>query len=133
DVTLLFRVKQAEAFQKSADTWLAEARKKHPGLVERAFNYRGHKVAARYTEDRLVSSFVARCGDHAVYSNSHRAIRRVIDAATGKTARLYDAPDYRYLTILLPPAAGENAGYFFASEAFLRHMVSPQAKISERR
>src|SRR5262249_6046864 len=29
--------------------------------------------------------------------------------------------------------AEQSAGYFFASEAFLRHMVSPQAKISERR
>jgi len=72
-------------------------------------------------------------GDYVIYSNSHRAIRQVIDAATGKVRQLAEAPDYRYATILLPPSAAANTGYFFASEAFLRRMIGPQAKISERR
>jgi hypothetical protein len=133
DVTLLFRLKRPEIFQKAAEGWLQEARKKHPDLTEREFNYRGYKVAARYTEDRLVSSFVVRHEDFAVYSNSHRAIRQVIDAAVGKAPRLYDALDYRYLTTLLPPSAETNTGYFFASEAFIRRLVGPAAKISEKR
>jgi hypothetical protein len=68
-----------------------------------------------------------------IYSNSHRAIRQVVDAATGKIRQLAEAPDYRYATILLPPLAAANTGYFFASEAFLRRMIGPPAKISERR
>src|SRR5262249_48880096 len=124
--------RQAAGGLERAAGWLADARKKHPGLVEREFNYRGHKVAARYTDDRLVSSFVVRHDDYFVYSTSHRAVRKVIDAATGKVPRLHDAADYRYVTTLLPPAAEAGSGYFFASEAFLRRMVGPQAKISER-
>jgi hypothetical protein len=133
DLTVLLRLKRPEVFRKAAAGWLAEARKKHPGLVERTFNYRGHKVAARYTEDRQVSSFVVEHGDHVVFSNSHRAIRQVVDAATGKVPRLYDAPDYRHATILLPPSSAADTGYFYASRAFLEHLVSPQAKIAERR
>jgi hypothetical protein len=133
DVTVLFRLKQPEAFEKMADGWLADTRKKYPELVERDFNYRGHKVAARYTGDRQVSSFVVRHGPYVVYSNSHRAVRNLVDTVTGKGRALYDALDYRYVTTLLPPGKGAGAGYFFASEAFVKRLVGPQAKIAEKR
>lgn len=133
DLTLIFRVSRPELFQKAAAGWLDEARKKYPGLVEREFHYRGHTITVRYTEDRLVSSFVVKHDDHVIYSNSHRAIRQVIDVATGKGRSLHDAPDYRYATILLPPGNDLRAGYFFASEAFVRRLAGPQAKIAERR
>jgi hypothetical protein len=133
DVTLLFRLARPAAFEKAAAGWLQETRKKHADLIERTFNYRGHQIAVRYTEDRAVSSFTARLGDYVAYSNSHRGVRQVVDAATGKARRLFDAPDYRYATILLPPAGEPATGYFYASEAFLRRLVGPQAKIAERR
>ena len=57
DVTLIFRLKKPDVFQKAADEWLEQARTKYQGLEERTFNYRGHKIAARYTDDRVVSSF----------------------------------------------------------------------------
>src|SRR5262249_53056814 len=56
DVSLIFKVKKLDVFQKKADEWLAKARKKHPALIERDFNYRGHKVQAHYTENRAVSA-----------------------------------------------------------------------------
>jgi hypothetical protein len=133
DITLLLRLKQPDLFQKAADNWLAQSKAKYKGLMERDFNYRGHKIAARYTEDRMVSSFVVRHGDYAIYSNSHRAIRKVVDAFTGTGPRLADAPDYRYLCTLLPPADGPRSGYLFVSEAFLKRLVGPAFKISEKR
>ena len=68
-----------------------------------------------------------------IYSNSHRAIRDVLDAATGAAPRLYDALDYQYVTTILPPSDDAKSGYLFASEAFVRRMISPAAKISEKR
>jgi hypothetical protein len=133
DLTLILRLKRPDLFQKLAASWLAEAKDRHPDLVEQEFNYRGHRVAARYTADRVVSSFVAIHGDYVIYSNSHRAIRDVLDAATGAAPRLYDALDYQYLTTILPPSDDAKSGYLFASEAFVRRMVSPAAKISEKR
>jgi hypothetical protein len=133
DVTMILRLKQPELFQKSADSWLAETKDRHPDLVQQEFNYRGHKVAARYTTDRVVSSFVATHGEYLIYSNSHRAIRDVLDAAIGVSPRLYDAFDYQYVTTILPPGDDPKSGYLFGSEAFVRRMISPAAKISEKR
>ncbi len=133
DVTLIFRLKQPEVFHAAAARWLEEVREQHPTLVQREFNYRGHKVMARYTSDRVVSSFVVEHEDWVVFSSSHRAIRRVIDAAVGEAENLYDSLDYRYVTTILPPDAGEQSGYFFVSEAMIRRLVGPAAKISEKR
>jgi len=133
DVTMICRLKQPELFDKSAAGWLAEVRQKYPEIVDREFNYRGHKVEVHYTPDRVVSSFVVRHEDHVVYSSSHRAIRRVIDAAVGISPSLHDALDYRYVTTILPPSEAGNSGYFFASEATIKRLVGPAAKISEKR
>jgi len=137
DLTFLFRLEQPDLFDKVAGTWLEQTRKKYPELIERDFNYRGHKVSVRYTNDRVVSSFVARHDNVAIYSNSHAAIRRVIDTVTTKGPRLYDALDYRYVTTILPPHDPEKkagtGGYLFVSEAFIRRLIGPEAKIAERR
>lgn len=133
DVTLLLHVKQKEPFAKSVAESAADAAKRHPNLVARDFNYRGQRVVVRYTDDRVVSSFSAQLGDWAVHSNSHRAVRKIIDVFAGKAPRLFDAVDYRYVTSVLPPSAAAKEGYFFASEDFLRRQISPELKIAERR
>jgi len=133
DVTVLFRLKKPGLFEAAARAWLEETRKAHPDLVDRDFNYRAHKVAVYYTNDRLVSAFVVRHGDYVIYSNSHRAIRRLIDTAAGLAPALHDALDYRYVTTIMAPSADEESGYVFASEAFIKRMVGPALKISEKR
>ena len=133
DVTMILRVKNLGVFRKAADGWMAEVRKKHPETVRREFNYREHKVVAHYTTDRVVSSFVTEHGDCVVYSNSHRAVRRVIDAAVGLEPGLHASADYRYVTTILPPSKAANSGYLFVPQAMTRRLVGPQAKISEKR
>ncbi len=71
--------------------------------------------------------------DCVIISNSPGAVRKVLDAITGKTPRLFDALDYRYVTTILPPSADVRSGYLFASEAFVRRLVGPAAKIAEKR
>jgi hypothetical protein len=133
DITMIFRLKNAAIFQNAAEDWLAQVKQKYPSIVEREFNYRGHKVTARYTNDRMVSSFVVTEKDHVIYSNSHAAIRRIADAIVGKSPKLYDALDYRYVSTILPPSADPNAGYLFASEAFVKRLIGPESKIAEKR
>jgi len=133
DLTMIFRLKQPELFEKAAAGWLDEVRQKYPKIVSQEFNYRGHKVQVHYTRDRMVSSFVVRHDDYVVYSSSHRAIRRVVDAAAGASPSLHDALDYRYVSTILPPSEAGNCGYFFASEATIKRLVGPEAKISEKR
>ena len=133
DLSAIIRVTDSEAFMKEALNWIEQARANYPDLVARQFNYRGHQVRAHYTNDRNVSSFLVQHGDYLVYSNSHRAIRRIIDAATQQEPNLHEALDYRYVSTILPPSDDALTGYFFASEAFIRRMVGPQAKISQKR
>ena len=133
DLSAIFHVTDADAFLKESLKWIDAARVKHPDIVVRQFNYRGHQVRAHYTTDRNVSSFLVQHDDYLVYSNSHRAIRRIIDAATEAEPNLHEALDYRYITTILPPSDNDNSGFFFASEAFIKRMVGPEAKISQKR
>ena len=133
DVTMILRVEDEGAFTKAAGDWAEQTRARHSSLVERKFNYRGHQITARYTNDRLASSFTTQHDDYFVYSNSHRAIRRVVDAALHDESSLHSALDYRYITTILPPVDADNSGYYFASEAFIKRIVGPTAKISQKR
>src|SRR5205807_2024869 len=103
DFSLLIRLKKPDLFDKAAAEWLETAKGKYKTLQQRDFNYRGQKIQAAYTEDRVVSNFTVRLGDHAILSNSHRAIRRIVDTFTGAAPKLFDALDYRYVTTILPP------------------------------
>jgi hypothetical protein len=133
DLTLIFDVKDFDQFDAAAAKWLEATQGKYPEMVSREFNYRGHTVTAHYTNDRAVSSFAARHERHLVYSNSHRAIRRVIDVAVDMSPSLADALDYQYVTTILPPSEAENSGYLFVSEDFIKRMIGPAAKISQKR
>ena len=133
DLALIFRLKRPEVFEVAAASWVSEVRKTYPALVEREFNYHGHKIAARYTEDRMVSSFFTRHQEYAVFANSHVTIRKIVDTIAGKEPRLRDAHDYQYVCTLLPPPKRPETGYFYASDAFLRRQVGPAMKISEKR
>ena len=139
DLTLIFRLKQPEIFEKAAADWLANVKKRHPDIIEREFNYSGSKVGARYTNDRVVSSFIVRHENTMIFSNSHAAIRKVIDTINGKTPdnrkapRLFDELDYRYVTSILPPSEDVKSGYLYASEAFIKRLIGPESKIAEKR
>jgi len=133
DMALVLYLREPDVFEAAAERWLAETRGRHPDLQERAFNYHGHRVLARYTDDRTVSSFMVRSGAYVIYANSHVVAQRMIDAITGAKPCLADALDYRYVSILLPPDQQPSSGYFYASESFLRRQISPQMKISEKR
>ncbi len=133
DLSVIFKVTDEQAFMKEALGWIEDARKTNADLVVRQFNYRGHKIRARYTNDRNVSSFFVQDEKYMIYSNSHRAIRKIVDSVTDSEPNLNDALDYRYMTTILPPSDENNTGFFYAPEAFIKRMVGPQAKISQKR
>lgn len=133
DVTLILRLAQPAAFDAAVTLWWADAAARHTDLVHREFNYRGQRVDVHYTPAREVSSFVVRFDDTAIVSNSHVAIRRIIDTYAGDLPALRDAEDFQYVSTIMPPADDRASGYFFASEAFLKRQIGPAMKISEKR
>ena len=133
DVTLLVKVDEADQFQQTLNSWAGQMRKQFNELIEREFNYRGHRVQVRYTSDRMASSFIVDSGQYVIISNSHVAIRKIIDTMIGRSPSLHDAADYQYMTTVLPPSDRPESGYLYASDAFLRRIVSPAFKIAEKR
>lgn len=133
DVTLIVELNDANAFRQQFGEWVQQAQAVHADLIDREFNYRGQKVAVRYTPDRTVSSFAVIDEEFAVVSNSHVAIRKVIDTRLGEQASVAGTLDYQYMTTLLPPADEADTGYLYASQDFLEWLVSPEFKIGEKR
>ncbi|MCA9137151.1 MAG: hypothetical protein KDB00_10340 [Planctomycetales bacterium] len=133
DITVIVKVADEDAFAKPLAQWTQDSRDRHADLVEREFNYRGHQVTARYTNDRLVSSFMTKHDGYYVFSNSHRAIRHIVDASLDEIDSLDTAADYRYISTILPPSDADDAGYYYASDAFIRRVIGPEAKISQKR
>ncbi len=132
DVTLLVQgrnivafVKQLEALQvgKAVDG-------EHVGL----------KYTHRTTPDGNVNvySAIPRADLH-VRGNSLPAFRRVLEAIAGKTAdgkavrRLGESAEFKYVRTRMTRDAGEEDGFVYLSDAFVRHLVGPQLKLTERR
>ena len=133
DVTVLLRLKNVDVFRQAAETWLANVKEKYPDLQERDVNYRGHQIAARYTQDRTVSSFVLYKDETAIFSNSPVVMRKIIDTILEESPGLHAATDYRYVTTLLPPVDDLSSGYLYLSEAFLTRLISAPFKIAQKR
>lgn len=133
DITLLLRVEKSAEFEQAVEKWSVGLRARFPELIEREFNYRGHRVAVRYTGDRMASSFLVIIDNHAVISNSHVAVRKVIDTAIGRAPSLFEADDYKLMTTVLAPSDEADSAYLYASDAFQRRLVSPEFKIAEKR
>jgi hypothetical protein len=68
-----------------------------------------------------------------VYSNNPVAIRRVIEAFSGKRPAMARAKDFVYIRTLYPLADPKEDGFVFLSDAFLRHLTGPRLRIAEKR
>lgn len=140
DVTILFQVKQPEIFKARMESFLANAEKAHPDAKRSAGQILGVDYVQLETPDRSVSVFAADpAPDLHVRSNSKVALARVIEAIKGRTAdgqtvrRLGDAAEFAYIRTLLPLGAKEEDGLVYMSDPFIRRLVGPQLKLTERR
>ncbi len=140
DVTLLFRFRQPNVFKTQMDASLASAQKAHPDARRTTGEYRGVAVVKLATADRAVNVFSAYPQDDLhVRSNSETALNRVIDAIKGtdaegrKVATLGDTAELAYIRTLLPTGAKEEDGFVYLSDPFIRRLVGPQLKLTERR
>jgi len=72
-------------------------------------------------------------GDFYVYSNSPAAMRRVIDAHSGRRPSLAKSLDFVYMRTLYPAGDKDEDGFIFRSDAFIRALVGPRIRIAEKR
>ncbi|NUQ61830.1 MAG: DUF1559 domain-containing protein [Pirellulales bacterium] len=140
DVTLLFRLHQPEVFKAQMDLFLIQAEKTISGAHRSDEEYLGARITHVTSPDREVHVFSAYpAADLHVRSNSRVAIRRVIEAIRGqdergeKVTRLGDTDEFAYIRTLLPRGAEEEDGLVYLSDPFIRRLVGPQLKLTERR
>jgi hypothetical protein len=131
DVTLLVKGRNIAALAKLVEGSGGKAESgEHVGI----------KYTHRFTPDGKVNAFAASpAPDLHVRGNSLPAFRRVLETVAGKQAdgkpvkRLGESAEFRYVRSLMPRGAGEEDGFVYLSDAFVRRLVGPQLKITERR
>lgn len=140
DVTMIFRFKQAPVFKARMDSFLDNAGKTRKDAKRTTGEYLGVKYVQLATPERDISVISAypEANLH-VRGNSLAAFKRIIEAIKGKDAqgkpvvRLGDTDEYAYIRTLFPRGAKEEDGLIYLSDPFIRHMVSAQLKLTERR
>jgi hypothetical protein len=138
DVTLLFRSKQPQVLRARMNGFLSNAEK--AGAKSNAGNFLGVAFTHVATPDRSVHVYSAYpTPDLHIRSNSRFAFERIIEAIQGKKAdgrviaRLGDTDEFAYIRSLMPRGAKEEDGFIYLSDPFIRRLVGPQQKLTERR
>lgn len=140
DVTLLFRFRQPAVFQAQLDSFLTRAQQSVPDARRSEGQCLGVPYVHVSSPDRAVHVFSAYPRpDLHVRSNSRVALERVIAAIQGtdalgqKVIRLGDTDEFAYIRTLFPRGADEEDGLIYLSDPFIRRLVGPQLKLTERR
>lgn len=139
DVTLIFQLKQPTVFQARMDQFLSEAAQ-HAGAIRS----RGELLGVPYdhvaTPGREVHVFSAYPRpDQHVRSNSKVALERVLAVITRRPAAaeavepLGETAEFRFIRTLMPEGAPEEDAFIYLSDAFIRRLVGPKLKLTERR
>lgn len=139
DVTLIFQARQPSVFKARMDQFLNEAAE-----TEGAERNTGRAGGVEYTHvatpDRRVYVFSAwPREDLHVRSNSLVGLARVLAAIRGETEtgdpveRLGDTDEFKYIRTLMPEGAPEEDVFVYLSDPFIRHLVGPRLKLTERR
>jgi tetratricopeptide (TPR) repeat protein len=136
DVTMLFRVKQPELFRLRMDGFLEAAAKSRGDAVQSTGRIGSVDYVSVTTPDRAIHVFSAYPRpDLHVRSNSKAAMERVLAAVAGEKniARLGESAEFRYIRTLMPRGAKEEDGLIYLSDPFIRRLVGPELKLTERR
>jgi hypothetical protein len=140
DVTILFRAKSPDALKARMDGFLNNAAKAHADAKRTAGKCVGVEYVHLETPDRALCVYSAYpAPDLHVRSNSQVALERVLAAIAGKDAegkavrRLGDTPEFQYIRTLMPRGAKEEDGFVYLSDPFIRRLMGPTVKLTERR
>jgi hypothetical protein len=120
------------------DGFLSRAEQDTQGIVRSAGKYRDVPFVHLTTPDRSVHVYSAYPSEKLhLRSNSKVAFERILDTISGgnehRAKSLGSTDEYAYIRTLMPYGAEEEDGLIYLSDPFIRHMVGPQLKLTERR
>lgn len=138
DVTLIFRFQRPEVFRTQMDAFLVASLEQNRQATRVDREYRGVPYTLVATADRRLHVFSAYPReDLHLRSNSEVGLKRVIDtlldAGTEADRSLAQSQEFAYIRTLMPAGAAEEDGFIYLSDPFIRRIVGPQLKLTERR
>jgi hypothetical protein len=144
DVSLLFRVKSADVFRTQMESFLSNAERLRPDAERGAGKYLGVEYTRLTTPDREINVYAAYPAPGLyLRSNSLPAFQRLIEVILGNTAggrpprnlaaSLGASAEFAYIRTLMPRGAKEEDGFIYLSDPFIRRLMGPQLKLTERR
>ncbi len=132
DVSLIFRLKQPEVFKTQMDGYLNKAAR--VDVKRTTGNYLGVDYVQLASPERDISVVSAYPKPNVhVRANSLAAFKRIIEAMNGQAKALGATTEMAYIRTLMPRGANEEDGFVYLSDPFIRRLVGPQLKITERR
>jgi len=136
DVTIFFQVKQPEVFKLRMDGFLAAAEKSRPDAVRSTGKIQGVDYVQISTPDRAIHAFSAYPKPNLhVRSNSRAGLERVLRAIAGQQGveRLGESTELKYIRTLMVRGDEREDGFIYLSDPFIRRLVGPELKLTERR
>jgi hypothetical protein len=139
DVTLLFHAKQPAVLKTQMDQFLQRAEASRDDAVRTTGQYLGVDWVHVATPDRRIHVYSAfPSADLHVRSNSKAALERVLATIVGDAngqplERLGETEEFRYVRTLLEEGAPEEDGFIYLSDPFVRKLMGPALRLTERR
>lgn len=131
DVTLIFRVKNAAAFQTGRAAAFMLRSRGHGDITVKTIEHEGVKIMSAVSADGRVRSHTASVNGLELVSNSPNAIRRVISTINAHRPALANEPDFRYL--LARDAEVDGDAFAYVGDSFVAQVIGPAQKIAEAR
>lgn len=129
--TVLFSLKDRERFQKQLEKQYSEATAN--GAARSKFTIDGLHGSAVVSPDRRISSYALVVGKVAIVSTSKEALERIVAVQAKRLPSLAQADDFRYMRTIFAQSAAEEDIFIYLSDAHIRNLVGPRAKIGEAR
>ena len=130
DVTMIFSVKQQAIFDAELSKHIEAYKAELPGLTTSTRDYQGVQISESRDPGGTVRQQRAQVGELAFVSNSPKALERILDAQGGRTPRLGDEADLRYMLARDP---GAHQAFAFLSDKFIAAVIGPQQKVQAAR
>jgi hypothetical protein len=140
DATMLFKVTQPALFRAKMDEFLIVAENSRDDVTRTTGEYGGTEYVHLATPDRRIHVYSAYPSPELhVRGTSLPAFERVLDAIAGvapegaRVERLGETDEFRYVRTLMPEGASEEDGFVYLSDPFVRHLMNPSLRLTERR
>ncbi len=140
DVTLLFRFRQPDVFKAQMELFLTKAEKSAARRTPQRGGIDGRPLHARDVARprgtrvlRVSGPGPARAQQLARRAPASDRSHSGFGRAGQQVVRLGDTDEFAYIRTLLPRGAAEEDGLIYLSDPFIRRLVGPQLKLTERR